>query len=136
MESKWSNILTPSTSIFSTSFEDLKWIATEFDHELFTKRVQTPNESANDNDVKPCKVDPFIGVGDVFSGNIAGAADFRNLVSALSLSHTMHFGNYSEKHVSTFIPLTWFFLINQSLLSLFKTLPHYIIIIIIIFYFF
>ncbi|KAK2399167.1 light-inducible protein CPRF2 [Trifolium repens] len=86
MESKWSNILTPSTSIFSTNFEDLKWIATEFDHELFTKRVQTPNESANDNDVKPCKVDPFIGVGDVCSGNIAGAADFRNLDAVTSFS--------------------------------------------------
>ncbi|GAU15236.1 hypothetical protein TSUD_09740 [Trifolium subterraneum] len=85
MESKWSNILTPS-SIFSSSFEDLKWITTEFDHELFTKRVQTPNESAIDNDVKPCKVDPFIGVGDVCSGNIAGAADLRNLDAVTSFS--------------------------------------------------
>lgn len=92
MEPKWGSILTPS-SIFS-GFEDLKWI-TEFDHELFTKRpvtvgVETETESANDIDVKPFKVDPFTGVGDVCSGNVADAADFQNLVSALSLSHTTH----------------------------------------------
>lgn len=93
MEPKWSTILAPS-SIFS-GFDDLKWITTEFDHELFTKRpiaggIETANESANDNDVKPFKVDPFTVVGDVCSGNLADAADFQNLVSTLSLSHTMH----------------------------------------------
>lgn len=88
MEPKWSTIL-PATSIFS-SFDDLKWITAEFDHELFTKRPVTVETAIDDNDVKPSKVDPFLGVGDVCSGNIANAADFHNLVSALSLSHTMH----------------------------------------------
>ena len=88
MEPKWSTIL-PATSIFS-SFDDLKWITAEFDHELFTKRPVTVETTIDDNDVKPSKMDAFIGVGDVCSGNIADAADFHNLVSALSLSHTMH----------------------------------------------
>ncbi|CAK8570134.1 unnamed protein product [Lathyrus sativus] len=88
MEPKWGSILTPS-SIFS-GFEDLKWI-TEFDHELFTKRpvtvgVETETESANDIDVKPFKVDPFTGVGDVCSGIIADAADFQNLDTVTSFS--------------------------------------------------
>ncbi|XP_073224169.1 basic leucine zipper 9 isoform X1 [Cicer arietinum] len=88
MEPKWSTILAPS-SIFS-GFDDLKWITTEFDHELFTKRpiaggIETANESANDNDVKPFKVDPFTVVGDVCSGNLADAADFQNLGEAKEL---------------------------------------------------
>ncbi|CAI8605777.1 unnamed protein product [Vicia faba] len=86
MEPKWGTILTPS-SIFS-GFEDLKWI-TEFDHELFTKRpvtVETETDSANDVDVKPFKVDPFTGVGDVCSGIVADAADFHNLDTVTSFS--------------------------------------------------
>ncbi|AES58848.2 BZIP transcription factor [Medicago truncatula] len=84
MEPKWSTIL-PATSIFS-SFDDLKWITAEFDHELFTKRPVTVETAIDDNDVKPSKVDPFLGVGDVCSDNIANAADFHNLDAVTSFS--------------------------------------------------
>ncbi|KAJ1427583.1 Basic-leucine zipper domain [Sesbania bispinosa] len=112
MEPKWGGVLAAS-SIFS-AFDDLKWIATEFDQELFTKRpvageVETANGSTNDddNDVKPCKVDPFTG-GGVFSGQINGAAtaaSFKNLDAVTAFStcggltdNTLISPNLTSKH--------------------------------------
>ncbi|KAJ1422494.1 P-type ATPase [Sesbania bispinosa] len=112
MEPKWGGVLAAS-SIFS-AFDDLKWIASEFDQELFTKRpvsgeLETANGSANDddNDVKPCKMDPFTG-GGVFSGQINGAAtaaSFQNLDAVTAFStcggltdNTLISPNLTSKH--------------------------------------
>ncbi|XP_061336526.1 basic leucine zipper 9-like isoform X2 [Gastrolobium bilobum] len=88
MEPKWGGVLA-APSIFS-SFDDLKWIASEFDHEEFMKRVtevEIANGSANDDDVKPCKMDPFIN-GGACSGQLNGAAvaSFPNLDAVTAFS--------------------------------------------------